>query len=693
MSRRRRQIGMALAVPALSLPLSGIHVAWAYAPPPPPSKSLPAALDVAVPYQGQTICDPRPRPGTLAFAQLMVGYYHMGSTDLIGRTCGTDTSEHYDGRAWDWMLNVSNPDQEAVAQSVLTWLTAPDSQGRAGAMARRFGIMYIIHNRKMWRAYDTARGWADYTGSSPHTDHIHFSFTYDGAAKRTSWWTGVATTSYLTTLPPAAGSTSTVTVPSAPAVLSYGMQSEAVRQLQVKLGNLPTTGYFGDLTKARVIEYQRFVGLSQTGVADLKTQEILANRGWRTITAAYPTLSMGMTSGAVTTLQSKLGSVPKTGYFGSLTKARVIEYQKFVGLPQTGVADPVTQDRLWVRGWGGTAAPSSTPIAPAPSPTAYPTLSYGMTSPAVMNLQSKLGGLPVTGWYGPLTKGRVTAYQKFVGLPQTGVADSKTQQLLYTRGWVAATYPTLSYGVTSDAVKTLQAKLGDLPVTGWYGPLTKARVTAYQKFVGLAQTGVADSRTQQLLYTRGWSTVTTASTAGDARTTLLPTSGEVKVMTAELISTNSRPSPAIATVSTTTDYTAHKDTVLALGARGAAVRVVQRGLGGLAVDGVFGPVTRDQVLALQRSNALPQTGVITPEVWDLLEARDYPFVGQRSTVLRMGDAGESVLQIQRLLGVEPTGVYDLATREAVRTAQGRAGLASTGVVASRTWSLFDVLSA
>ena len=80
-------------------------------------------------------------------------------------------------------------------------------------------------------------------------------------------------------------------------------------------------------------------------------------------------------------------------------------------------------------------------------------------------------------------------------------------------------------------------------------------------------------------------------------------------------------------------------------------------------------------------------------MWDLLEARDYPFVGQRSTVLRMGDAGESVLQIQRLLGVEPTGVYDLATREAVRTAQARAGLASTGVVASRTWSLFDVLSA
>jgi hypothetical protein len=33
------------------------------------------------------------------------------------------------------------------------------------------------------------------------------------------------------------------------------------------------------------------------------------------------------------------------------------------------------------------------------------------------------------------------------------------------------------------------------------------------------------------------------------------------------------------------------------------------------------------------------------------------------------------------------------TREAVKAAQAGAGLASTGVVASRTWSLFDRLSA
>ena len=157
--------------------------------------------------------------------------------------------------------------------------------------------------------------------------------------------------------------------------------------------------------------------------------------------------------------------------------------------------------------------------------------------------------------------------------------------------------------------------------------------------------------------------------------------------------TSSRPSPAIASVDIGTSYTAYKSMTVALGSRGAAVRVLQRALGGLAVDGIFGSVTRDKVASLQRSVAMPQTGVVTPELWDVLEARDFPFVADRSTVLRAGDAGPQVAAVQQLLGVRQTGVFDLETREAVKAAQSRAGLASTGVVASRTWSLFDRLSA
>ena len=619
MALRRHRLGLVLALPALTVPMTASPAAAVQAP---PTRTLPSTLDVYVPYQEQTVCDPVARPGVLAFARLMTSHYGMGSTGLIGRACGSGPSEHYDGRAWDWMLNVDNPSQEAVAQSVLAWLTAPDKNGVKGAMARRFGIMYIIHDRKMWRSYATERGWAPYYGSSPHTDHVHFSFNYDGAAVRTSWWTGVATRSYLTSLPPAATtlpttppSTPTPSTPvtTKPVLLSYGMRSEAVRQLQVRLGNLPTTGYFGDQTKARVVAYQTFVGLPRTGVADLRTQEILAARGWRSVTAAYPTLKPGTTSAAVRTLQGKLGSLPTTGYYGSLTQARVTAYQKFVGLPQTGVADPVTQARLWVRGWTGTAAAS------------------GTTTKA---------------------------------------------------------YPTLRFGMTSAAVKALQARLGSLPTTGYYGTLTRARVTAYQRFAGLPQTGVADSATQQRLYTRGWS----ATTSTVALVTSTTTAGRDLAMTT-YASTSSRSSAGVASVDIATSYTAYKSLTLATGSRGAAVRVLQRALGGLAVDGVFGSVTRDKVVSLQRSLALPQTGVMTPELWDVLEARDFPFVADRSTVLRAGDTGPQVVAVQRLLGVRQTGVFDLATREAVKAVQARAGLASTGVVASRTWSLFDRLSA
>lgn len=152
-------------------------------------------------------------------------------------------------------------------------------------------------------------------------------------------------------------------------------------------------------------------------------------------------------------------------------------------------------------------------------------------------------------------------------------------------------------------------------------------------------------------------------------------------------------SSGVATVSLTTSYTPHKNLVLGLGTRGAGVRQLQRALGGVAVDGVFGELTRDRVVALQRSMAQPPTGIVTPELWDVLEAREFPFVAHRSTVLREGDSGPAVLAVQRLLGVAMTGVFDEVTRRAVKAAQARAGLASTGVVASRTWSLFDRLSA
>ena len=54
--------------------------------------------------------------------------------------------------------------------------------------------MYVIWNKHSWNAYDRTPAWVPYTGANPHTDHIHISLSWDGALKRTSFWTGTATT-------------------------------------------------------------------------------------------------------------------------------------------------------------------------------------------------------------------------------------------------------------------------------------------------------------------------------------------------------------------------------------------------------------------------------------------------------------------------------------------------------------------
>ncbi|WP_265442522.1 C40 family peptidase [Flexivirga meconopsidis] len=51
------------------------------------------------------------------------------------------------------------------------------------------------------------------------------------------------------------------------------------------------------------------------------------------------------------------------------------------------------------------------------------------------------------------------------------------------------------------------------------------------------------------------------------------------------------------------------------GSRGTAVKVVQSRLGGLAVDGIFGPLTNRAVRNYQRSHGLVVDGIVGPRTW------------------------------------------------------------------------------
>jgi hypothetical protein len=72
------------------------------------------------------------------------------------------TTEHYEGRAVDWMFNSRVPQQKVNAEAVIAWLLAKDKAGNPYANARRLGVMYLIWNNKIWGAYRPGDGWRSY---------------------------------------------------------------------------------------------------------------------------------------------------------------------------------------------------------------------------------------------------------------------------------------------------------------------------------------------------------------------------------------------------------------------------------------------------------------------------------------------------------------------------------------------------
>jgi hypothetical protein len=174
-------------IAAVALALFGVTIAYAA----PSSPGTGTHIDGYAAYAGQSTCDPTAKPGVQDLRDLLNAKYGA-RTAYITRACGEGgTSEHKEGRALDYMLNVNNSADRAVANDVLNWLLATDRYGNRHAMARRLGIMYIIWNRQQWRAYRAGDGWQPYTGANPHTDHIHFSFGWAGARRQSTWWTNV----------------------------------------------------------------------------------------------------------------------------------------------------------------------------------------------------------------------------------------------------------------------------------------------------------------------------------------------------------------------------------------------------------------------------------------------------------------------------------------------------------------------
>lgn len=595
-----RTIGV-VSASVLAFPLVSSTAGAGSFPYPKPSRTLPAALDVAAPYQKGTQCLTENQPGAVAFAKLLNSTYGTRTYGIL-RRCA---AEHGEGRALDWMINAKNTDQLALANALTRWLAAPDAQGRPGAMARRFGINYIIWNRQQWRAWAPERGWVAYYGVSPHTDHIHFSFNWDGAYKRTSWWSGVAVTKPLT----GPGTSTPTPTPPAPVITASG----------------------------------------------------------------YPLLAQGAT-GADVVLAQKVIGVTADGKFGPATASALGSWQARNGVAATKTLDNAT----WSKMVALKLVPSRAPANPLQKYVNV-VLKRGSSGEAVKALQKAIGKLTVDGSYGPATESRVKEYQRSKALTATGITDSKVWNALMGKAVTPAptptppppsgsptTHPLAKYSTITlklwsrgEAVKALQKAIGKLTVDGSYGRVTEARVKEYQKAKALPVTGVTDAKVWKALM----APVTTAP----------------------------KPPPSTGTTSSAlaTEFTAHKKTTLKSGSRGTAVKVLQQGLGGLVVDGVFGSRTTAKVKALQAARKLPATGVVDGRTWSALELSVHPLLPHWGTVLKKGSKGTPVVALQKALRITADGSFGPKTEAAVKALQKTAKLSQTGVVGTVTWKAVE----
>lgn len=196
-TRRLLAALLSLVVLAAALVVAGPAAAAARKPGTP--AHLPARIESLAAYVEQSSCDPTLKPGTAKLEHLLVSTY-PGTGVASAYACGTDgpLSEHYEGRAIDWMTSVRNATQHADASAVIAWLLAADSHGNTFAMARRLGVMYLIFNNRMWGAWDGK--WAAYNACAKqpqaafdnycHRTHMHISLSWNGATGRTSFWAG-----------------------------------------------------------------------------------------------------------------------------------------------------------------------------------------------------------------------------------------------------------------------------------------------------------------------------------------------------------------------------------------------------------------------------------------------------------------------------------------------------------------------
>jgi hypothetical protein len=192
--RRARALGTAATCVVLLAGLAVLGAPAVLGGPAPAAAAEP--MDPYASYDGQSTCADRVLPGTAFLLDHLVRTHPGTRSSSLLRECTEGTSEHKDGRALDWGVDAADPAEKAAADAWIEQVLATDREGNAHALARRMGIMYLIWDDHIWRAYDgfqkraytACESRTECSKTARHRDHVHISLSRAGAAAQTTFY-------------------------------------------------------------------------------------------------------------------------------------------------------------------------------------------------------------------------------------------------------------------------------------------------------------------------------------------------------------------------------------------------------------------------------------------------------------------------------------------------------------------------
>lgn len=283
----------------------------------------------------------------------------------------------------------------------------------------------------------------------------------------------------------------------APEYLREGIQHKSVEQLQGRLMELgfmdndEPTNYFGTITRAAVISFQRQNELAMDGIAGPVTWDAIMNPD-----AKYYAVSKGVSGEDIKRIQNRLYELGYlatadlvNGEFSEATEVAVIKLQEVNAIGMDGKVGQQTVNLLY-----------SDEIKPN-------MLAYGDKSEVVLAAQKRLKTLGYLttdpdGTYGTDTAIAVKQFQSRNDLVVDGYLGPSTRVAL-NGGEAAPNGITLGdQGESVQRIQQLLSKFGYLSsgnVTGYYGEVTEGAVKKFQSTHGLSSDGSVGIQTMAKL--------------------------------------------------------------------------------------------------------------------------------------------------------------------------------------------------